>query len=143
MNDGSYGVWNTGSQIKSKTSKLSSCLCDYSDAYILVKGTIILSNTGTASAPNNRDKKVLFKNCAPLIDCVSEINSKEIDHAKDIDIVMPMYNSIEYSENYSKTSKSLWQDYGDEPFINNNGVVIDVPDDHDSASFKSKQKITG
>ena len=52
------------------------------------------------------------------------------------------YNLTEYSDNYSKTSGSLWQYYRDEPFINNNGVIIDVPDDPDSASFKSKQKIT-
>ena len=56
---------------------------------------------------------------------------------------MPMYNLIEYSDNYSKTSGSLWQYYRYEPFINNNGVIIDVPDDFNSASFKSKQKITG
>ena len=62
-----------------------------------------------------------------------------MDHAKDINIVMPMYNLIEYSDNYSNTSGSLWQYYRDEPFINNNGVIIDVPDDPDSASFKSKK----
>ena len=56
---------------------------------------------------------------------------------------MPMYNLIEYSDNYSKTSGSLWQYYRYEPFINNNGVIIDVPDDFDNASFISKQKITG
>ena len=56
---------------------------------------------------------------------------------------MAMYNLIEYSDNYSKTSGSLWQYYRDEPCINNDGVVIDIPNDRDSASFKSKQKITG
>ena len=121
---------------------LRSSLCDYSDAYILVKGTITVPNTGTAAAPNNRNKNVIF-NCAPFTNCISEINNKEIDHAKVIDVVMPMYNLIEDSDNYSKTSGSLWQYYTDEPFINNNGVTIDVPDDSDSASFKYKQKITG
>ena len=70
--------------------------------YILVKGTIAVTNTGTAVAPNNRNKKVIFKNCAPFTYCISEINNKEIDHAKKIDVVMPMYNLIEYSDNYLK-----------------------------------------
>ena len=82
-------------------------LCNYSD--ILVKGTITVRNTGAAVAPNNRNKKVIFINCAPFTDCISEINNKEIDHAKDIDVVMPMYNLIEYQDNYSRTSRSLWQ----------------------------------
>ena len=85
----------------------------------------------------------MFENCALFTECISEINNKEIDHAKDIDVVMPMYNLIEYSNNYSKTSGSSWQYYRDEPFIDNNGVIIDVLDEPDSASFKSKHKITG
>ena len=120
-------------------SMLRSSLCDCSDAYILAKGTITVPNTGTAAAANNRNKKVTFKNCASFTNCISEINSK-IDHAKDIEIVMPMYNLIEYSDNYSKTFGTLWQYYRDEPFINNNGILIDVPDDPDRASFKYKQK---
>ena len=111
--------------------------------YILVKGTIAVTNTGTAVAPNNRNKKVIFKNCAPFTYCISEINNKEIDHAKKIDVVMPMYNLIEYSDNYLKTSGSLWQYYRDEPIINNDGNIIDFLDDPDSVSFKYKQKITG
>ena len=86
---------------------LRSILCDCSDAYILVKGTITVPNTGTAAAANNRNKKVTFKNCAPFTDCISEINSK-IDHANDIEVVMPMYNLIEYSDNYSTTFGTLW-----------------------------------
>ena len=66
---------------------------------------------------------------------ISEINNKETDYAKNIDSVMSMYNVIEYSDNYLKTSGSLWQYYRDKPFINDGGV-IDVPDDLDSASFK-------
>ena len=65
---------------------LMSGLCDYSNAYILVKRTIIVTKTGTRAAPNNGNKNVIFKNCAPFADCISEINNKEIDHAKDIDI---------------------------------------------------------
>ena len=80
---------------------LRSSLCDYSDECTLVKGAITVPNTGTTAALNNRNKKVIFKNCAPFTDCISEISNKEIDHAKDIDAVMPMYNLIEYSDNYS------------------------------------------
>ena len=78
---------------------LKSSLCDYSDAYILVKGTITANNTAAqGAAANNTNKKVIFKNCAPFTNCISEINNTQIDNAKDIDIVMPMYNLIEYSE---------------------------------------------
>ena len=83
-------------------------LCDYSDAYILVKGTITVNNTAAADADaNNTNKKVIFKNCAPFTNCISKINNTQIDNSKDIDIVVPMYNLIEYSDNYSKTSGSL------------------------------------
>ena len=79
---------------------LKSRLCDYSDAYILVKGTITVNNT--AAAANNTNKKVIFKNCAPFTNYISETNNTQVDNAKDIDIVMPMYNLIEYSDNYAK-----------------------------------------
>ena len=87
---------------------IKSSLCDYSDAYIHVKGTITVNNTAAAADAdaNNTNKKVIFKNCAPFT-CISEINDTDLDNAKDIDIVMPMYNLIEYSDNYSKTSGSL------------------------------------
>ena len=100
-------MYNIGSQIKFKTSMIRSSLCDYSDAYILDKVTLTVPNTGAAEAPNNRNKKVIFKNCAPFTDCISERNNKEIDHAEDIDVVMPIYNLIEYSHNYLKSSGSL------------------------------------
>ena len=73
---------------------VKSSLCDYSDAYILVRVTIIVNTTETAGAPNNRNKKIIFKNCAPFTNCISEINNTQIDNAKDIDIMMPMYNLI-------------------------------------------------
>ena len=108
INDESRGAYNVNSQIKFKTTKLKSSLCDYSDAYILVKGTITVNNTAAAdAAANNTNKKGIFKNCAPLTNCISEINNTQIDNAKDIDIVMPMYNLIEYSDNYAKTTGSL------------------------------------
>ena len=94
---------------------LKSRLCDISDAYILVSGTIEIPSTGTAAAPNKR-KNIITKNCAPFTDCISQINNTHIDNAKDIDIVMPMYNLIEYSNNYSKTTGGLWQYCRDEPF---------------------------
>ena len=62
-----------------------------------------------------RDKGVTFKNCAPFTKCISRINNTDIDNAHGIDIVMPMYNLIEYSDNYSKTSGSLWQYCKDDP----------------------------
>ena len=74
---------------------LRSCLCDYSDAYILIKGNIWVNNTAAESAAaNNINKKVIFKNRAPFTDCISKTNNTEVDNAKDIDIVMPMYNLI-------------------------------------------------
>ena len=143
IGDESHGVYNIGSQIKFKTSMLRSGLCDYSEVYILVKGTITVPNTGTAATPNNKNKKVIFKNCAPFTDCVSEINNKGIDYAKDIDEVMPMYNLIEYSDTDSKISGSLRQYYRDDPFMKNNCFIVDVPNNPGSALFKSKQKLTG
>ena len=91
---------------------LKSSLCDYSDAYIHVRGTIAVNNPAAeGAAANNNNKKVIFKNCAPFANCISEINeiNTDLDNAKDLDIVMPMYNLIEYSDNYSKASGSLRQ----------------------------------
>ena len=108
INDESRGTYNVNSQVKFKTTMLKSSLRDYSRPYILVKGTIAVNNTAAADADAiNTNKKVIFKNCAPFTNFISEINNKQIDNAKDIDIVMPMYNLIEYSYNYSKTSGSL------------------------------------
>ena len=98
--DDSHGTYNTNSQIKFKTSMLKSSLCDYSDAYILVKGTISVVNTA--------DAEVIFKNCALFTDWISEISNTQIDNARDIDVVRAIYNLIEKSDNYSKPSGSLW-----------------------------------
>ena len=148
VNNESRGAY-TSNNIRFKTTMLRSSLCDYADAYILVKGTITV--TGNAGAEPNpyaprtaaqllaarqvdeRYKGVRFKNCAPFTKCISRINNTDIDNAHDIDIVMPMYNLTEYSNNYSKTSGSLWQYYKDDP---NDNIA-------DSKSFKSKVKITG
>ena len=117
LNDESRGTY-TGNDVKFKATMLRSNLCDYADAYILVKGTITITGIGNAAAAiqaDERDKGVIFKNGAPFTECISSINNTEIDNPKDIDTVMPMYNLIEYSDNYSKTSGSLWQYYKDDP----------------------------
>ena len=109
INDDIRGGDSLNKQIRFKTSMLRSSLCDHSDAYILVKGNITVDNTAAAgAAANNTDKKVIFKNCAPFTNCISKINNTQIDNVEYIDIVMGMYNLIEYSDNYSKTSGSLW-----------------------------------
>ena len=103
INDQSRGVCNTNRDIRFKDTKLNSSLCDYSYAYILVKGTITgAGDEAEARQADERNKIVIFKNCAPFINCKSEINNTEIDDAKDIYIVMPMYNITEYSNNHFK-----------------------------------------
>ena len=88
---------------------LKSSLCDYSDAYIFVKGTISVNNTAAAGAAvNNTNKKVIFKNCTPFTNCISEINNTQVDNTKEIDIVMSMYNLIEYSDNYAKKTQEVY-----------------------------------
>ena len=102
----------------------------------MVKGTITIAGAGVDAAArqaDERDKGVIFKNCAPFTNCISEINNTQVDNAKDIDIVMPVYNLIEYSDNYAKASRILWQYYRDEP----NNVLAN------SKSFKFKVRITG
>ena len=100
---------NVNSQIKFKTTILKSSSCDYSDAYILVKETITVNDTsGAGSAANNTNKTAIFRNCASFTKRISNINNTQVDNAKNIHIVMPMYNLIEYSDNYSKISGSLW-----------------------------------
>ena len=121
---------------------LRSSICEYSDKYILVKGSISVNNTAAVDADaNNTNQKVIFKNCAPFTDCISKINNTQVDNAKDIDIVMPMYNLIEYSDNYSKTSGSLWQYCKDIPAVNNNGDIVDFNGTNatDSFNFKTGQ----
>ena len=97
---------------------LRSNLCDYADAYILVKGTITITGAGDDAAArqaNKKNKGVISKDCVPFTKCISRTNNTDVDNARDIDIVMSMYNLIEYSDNYSKTSGSLYQYYKDEP----------------------------
>ena len=97
--DQSGGNYNVNKEIRIKTSMLRSDLCDFNDAYIVVKGTITVTN------PNNakRNKAVAFKNNAPFINCISKINGVKIDNAEDLDV----YHFLEYSKNYRKTAGSL------------------------------------
>ena len=101
-------MYNTGSQIKFENSMLlRSSLCNYNDTYILVKVAISIKAQVWGNL-NNGDKEVVFKNCAPFADCISEINNTWIDNAQDIDVVMAKYKLIEDSYNYTKTSEILW-----------------------------------
>ena len=115
---------------------LTSRLCDHIDAYILVDETVTVTGAGADDAKkqlDERSREILFKNCARFTDCMSQITSTQVDYAKDDDFVMSIYNLIKYSDNYSKTSGSLWQYYDDEP----NDLLTN------SESFKYKTKITG
>ena len=123
---------------------LRSSLCDYNGAYILVKGNISVNSTaGTGADANNTNKKLIFKNCAPFTDFIGKINNTQVDNAKDNDIVMPMYNLIEDSDNFSETSGSLWQYCKDTPAVNKNGDIVDFNGANATDSFKFKTNITG
>ena len=104
-NDESRGTYNTDRHIKFKTLMLRSRSCDCSVAYTLLSGTIAITRAGNDDAVRQLDEKnkgIIFKNCVPFTDCVSEINNTQVDNAKYMDVVMQMYNLIEYSDNYSK-----------------------------------------
>ena len=109
--DQSGGNYNVNKEIRIKTSMLRSDLCDFSDAYIVVKGDITLEGDNDA---NKRNKNLAFKNNAPFINCISKINGVKIYNAEDLDVVMPMYNLLEYCKNYRKTTGNIWNYYRDE-----------------------------
>ena len=88
-------------EIRIKTPMLRSDLCEFSDAYIVVKGNIIITNPDNAK----RNKCVTFKNNTPFINCISKIKGIQIDNAENLDVVMPMYNLLEYSKNYKKNNR--------------------------------------
>ena len=143
INDDARGVYSPNKQITFKTSMLRSSLCDYSDAYILVKGNVTVNNTAVgAAAANNTNKKVMFTNCAPFTNCITKINNAQIDNAEYIDIVMPMYNLIEYSDN-SKRSGNSWQYCKDIPALNDAGAIVYFNGNNETDSFNFKTKITG
>ena len=137
--DQSGGNYNVNKEIRIKKLMLRSDLCDYSDAYIIVKGNNIVDKktftadyfeapnnaaaikTGTNDANDNEfgEKKLVFKNNASFINCTLKINGVKIDNAEDLDVVIPMYNLLECSKNYRNATSSLWNYYRDDP---NSGV---------------------
>ena len=144
INDDARRTYNANKQIKFKTIILKPSLCDDSDPCVLVKGTITVDDTSApGAAANNINKKVVFKNRAPFTNCISEIKNTQIDNAKVIYILMPLYNLIEYSDNYSKTSRSFWQHYEDMPTVNNNGDIVNFNGANATDSFNFKAKRTG
>ena len=122
---------------------LRSSLSDYSGAYILVTVTITVANTAAQDQPNNgANKEVIFKNYLPFTKCISRINNTQVYDAHDINVVMPMYNFIENSNNYSKTSGILWQYSEDKTDLypaDNNKILDFNANDAATNSFKTKQ----
>ena len=133
--DQSEGIYNVNKEIRIKIPMLRSDLCNFSDAYIVVKGNIIIdkktftandfeasyntaANAAATNAANDNAfgrKKLVFKRNAPFINCISKANGVKIDNAEDLDVVIPMYNLLEYSKSYRKTISSLRNYYRNEP----------------------------
>ena len=144
INDEWRGMHDCNSDIKFKTSIIRSNLCDYSDTCIdTIKETITVPNKPAQdAAAYNTNKKVIFKR--PLFTkCVIKINNTQLGDAQGIDIVMPMYNLIEYSDAYLKISGYSWQYYRDEPSLDNNRNIIDFPTNNKGILSRFKQQITG
>ena len=118
---------------------LRSSLFDYSDVYALVSGAITVAALVVGRGNNNI--QVVFKNCALFVNCITKLNNTQLVNSKGINVVMPMYNLIEFSGSYSKTSGGLWQYYRDEQALTDIATLDVFPDN--SALFKLKQKITG
>ena len=133
-------MYNENKSIRFKTPMLRSVLCDYVNAYILVNGTILVNGLNPRDRQN---RPLILKNNAPFVSCITRINGELIEDADDLNIVMPMYNLLEYSKNYRKTIGSLYNYYRDElnddanlnNFVNNNVVS--------SNTFNYKNKIIG
>ena len=131
-------TYNENKSTRFKTPMLRSNLCDYSDTYILVKGTITVAGNNLRE---RQDRSLIFKNNAPFVSCITRINDELIEDADDLDIVMPMYNLLEYSKNYRKAIGLLYNYYRDE--------LSDDADDNqfnnikivNSNTFKYKNKI--
>ena len=137
----SKGNYSHENPIKFLTSSLESSLCDYSDAYILVTGNISVKRRNAADTADialGAITQVAFKNCAPFRKCSTEIDGTLVDEANFINIAMPMYNLIEYSDNYSDTSGSLW-DFKRDEIVNN----ANVTNDYNAPSFKYKANLIG
>ena len=140
-------TYNKNKSIRCKTPMLRSNLCYYSDAYILVKGTITVTAPGVNNGANNiRDKKnrpLILKNNAPFVSCIRRVNGELIEDADDLDIVMSMYNLLEYSKNYRKTIGLLYNYYRDELSDDADDNNFDNIKVVNSNTFKYKNKITG
>ena len=142
----SNGNYSHHNPIKFLTKSIESSLCDYSDAYILVTGNISVTKTIAAAGDNpiqrkqppNAATQVIFKNCAPFEKCRTEINETFVDESDFINITMPMYNLIKYSDNYSDSSGSLWDFKRDEIVDNAN-----MTNDDNVPSFKYKANLIG
>ena len=142
-NDTNYGVnkgtgENNPDAVKYDTRVLKRNLCDYADAYILVDGTIraeTLAPPGVAIA----NTRLALKNCAPFTKCNLEINDEHVDAAENLDIAMPMYNLLEYSDNYQDSSATLYQYKPDE---RPNGIADNLTQDN-SKFFDNKVKLLG
>ena len=139
-------AYNETKSIRFKTPMLRSNVCDYSDAYILVKGIITVTAPGVNNNANNiRDKRnslLILKNNAPFVSCITRINGELIEDADDVDIVIPMYNLLEYSKNYRKTIGSSYNYYRDELTNDDNDNFANI-NIVNSEAFKYKNKITG
>ena len=140
-------TYNENKSIRFKTPMLRSNLYDYSDAYILVKGKIVVTAPGVNNNANNirdkRNKPIILKNNAPFVSCMTRINGELIEDADDLDIVMPMYNLLEYSKNYRKTMRSLYNYYRDELSDDANDNSFGNIKVVNSNTFKYKNKIIG
>ena len=140
-------AYNENKSIRFKTPVLRSNLCDYSDAYILVKGTITVTAPGVNNNANNirdkRNKPVILKNNATFVSCIIRINGELTEDADDLDIVMFMYNLLEYSKNYRKTIGSLYNYYRDELSHDADDNNFDNIKVVNSNTFKYKNKIIG
>ena len=128
-----------------KIVMLKSNLCDYNDTYIPVSGKITITRRPDNAPEANertdeRNREVMFRNCGTFVECTSEMNNFQTDRAKDLDIVMPMYNLIEYSDNYLKTSGTLWQYCRDERALNDDSNVIDLTGNSSSFKLMIKRK---
>ena len=130
MDSESNGGYSQYDEIKFSTRSIESSLSDYSGTYILVTGNI-------NSTPNNAATQVVFKNCAPFEKCRTEINETFVDETDFINITIPMYNLIEYGDNYSSTSGSLWH-FKRDKMVNNADVTND-----NAPSFKYKANLIG
>ena len=141
VNDLSSGQYSFNKTIRLKTSMLRSNLCDYCDAYIVVKGTVTATGTNNA---NKRNKRLTFKNNAPFRSCISKINNPFEENIEDLDIIS-MYNLLEYSDNYSMTSGSLWNysrdEVNDSADENKNNIRTNNNKTTTSKSFQYKTKI--